>query len=469
MSLKRIEKKEPGVQIKSNEVKTSVDSETQGKRNELKSRELPSRSALPSDQCISRWNKLKALREQNRASNFESIYKLSAEERAIWKSSKLTPNTLSSIDGIRSAKKGNSSQTSGVTREYSSGELHLKNMTTNPGATSPKRPSSQSSGAVPAAKQSEWKLLKSKLSLLRKKGNKDMSGNCAENTIMGKDIKEVNTGTGIGKHEKSAQLSSISPIESILSKKSNSSEEKGIICKKEDLWHLISEASKGAKLMKTKSFNSEEEDTNELCASTSAGSPTPSTSASADASTSADVSIKRNSLKKQHSCGSESSCDREDNNKTKQSNTRTECLDSCQPENAHKNQYKTKANKEDSFGEKSVGQNSRNDNSDQNESESRLKNKNKSSVGSKGKPINESNLANSETDSTTHNDGHNEDNETGANVPAVQWDDINFVDPSLLGDAIQTFLQGLASGSGSGSSSSGTTTNEKRVSFKKSF
>ncbi|GIY30789.1 hypothetical protein CDAR_217831 [Caerostris darwini] len=57
----------------------------------------------------------------------------------------------------------------------------------------------------------------------------------------------------------------------------------------------------------------------------------------------------------------------------------------------------------------------------------------------------------------------NEDVEgDGAETP-VQWDDSNFVDPNLLGGAIEAFLKGM------GSSPSPTPTTEKRASFKKNL
>ena len=87
MSLKRSEKKETVVQTKSTDVKTRV-TQSQSNRNDPKSKELPLHSGLPSDQCVSRWNKLKALREQN-VSNFETINKLSPEERTVFRNSKL--------------------------------------------------------------------------------------------------------------------------------------------------------------------------------------------------------------------------------------------------------------------------------------------------------------------------------------------------------------------------------------------
>lgn len=53
-------------------------------------------------------------------------------------------------------------------------------------------------------------------------------------------------------------------------------------------------------------------------------------------------------------------------------------------------------------------------------------------------------------------DGEDEDN-------PVAWDDSNFVDPNLLGGAIEAFLKGM------GTSPSPTPTTEKRVSFKKNL
>lgn len=53
-----------------------------------------------------------------------------------------------------------------------------------------------------------------------------------------------------------------------------------------------------------------------------------------------------------------------------------------------------------------------------------------------------------------------EENEEGSEV---QWDEGNFVDPNLLGGAIEAFLKGM------GTSPTSTPTADKRVSFKKSL
>ncbi|XP_015911847.1 uncharacterized protein [Parasteatoda tepidariorum] len=57
----------------------------------------------------------------------------------------------------------------------------------------------------------------------------------------------------------------------------------------------------------------------------------------------------------------------------------------------------------------------------------------------------------------------NEDAEGESSDAPVQWDDSNFVDPNLLGGAIEAFLKGM------GSSPTPTPTSEKRVSFKKNL
>ncbi|CAL1293274.1 unnamed protein product [Larinioides sclopetarius] len=56
----------------------------------------------------------------------------------------------------------------------------------------------------------------------------------------------------------------------------------------------------------------------------------------------------------------------------------------------------------------------------------------------------------------------NEEGEEASETP-VPWDDSNFVDPNLLGGAIEAFLKGM------GTSPSPTPTTEKRVSFKKNL
>ncbi|GFT26447.1 uncharacterized protein NPIL_128591 [Nephila pilipes] len=57
----------------------------------------------------------------------------------------------------------------------------------------------------------------------------------------------------------------------------------------------------------------------------------------------------------------------------------------------------------------------------------------------------------------------NEEGEGDGTETPVQWDDSNFVDPNLLGGAIEAFLKGM------GSSPTPTPTTEKRVSFKKNL
>ncbi|GFV99865.1 uncharacterized protein TNCV_5082241 [Trichonephila clavipes] len=57
----------------------------------------------------------------------------------------------------------------------------------------------------------------------------------------------------------------------------------------------------------------------------------------------------------------------------------------------------------------------------------------------------------------------NEEAEGDGSETPVQWDDSNFVDPNLLGGAIEAFLKGM------GSSPTPTPTTEKRVSFKKNL
>jgi hypothetical protein len=213
------------------------------------------------------------------------------------------------------------------------------------------------------------------------------------------------------------------------------------VCKKEDLMHIISEASKGVKVSKTRLVNNDEEEKLEI-------SPTTSTN----------TSIKRNAFKKQHSCGSQSS-DKEENSTSKQSNIRR--TSSCERKNSTKNQYNdtensdSKLKKSDSYENESK--------SNENEIEIRLW-KESEVISDEPIVITETNYPCSEVhDNEAHNQEEELEEEAKEASAAVQWDDINFVDPLLLGDAIETFLRGLGTPAVTNSS------NEKRVSFKKSF
>ena len=414
MSLKGNDRKESTKSQAKSSADVQTKSATESKGCRFESKELPSRPSLPLDKSRSHWNKLKALKLQNNGSGFESIRKLSPEERSVWKNSKLFTKNMPAIDAMSSAKKANMSSISGVSRELSAPESHQKNITssTNQNAISSKWATSQSPGlTAPAAKQSEWKLLKSKLNLLRRKGNKDFE-NCVETAIIGKDSKEATIRTISGKHERSAQISLIqsssSPTESILCKRTP--QEKGIICKKEDLMHIISEASKMAKLTRNISLTDdealEEAVAMGLCASTSTGTATTSAATTevsvVSAGTSTDVSIRRTALKKQQSCATFESSSEREQSKTKQSDTRTKCLDSCEAENVYKNQYKSKTNTNTTkTSDESVSLNSQNSSSncESIECESRLKPKNSAKSTNSGKiakcqPINECNECN---------------------------------------------------------------------------
>jgi hypothetical protein len=270
---------------------------------DLRSKELlshPLHPSLPSSSPLRRSYKLKTIKEQNNVTNSETVNKLLAAERAVtlWKGSKLHSKTLSTIDGMHSVKKGNLNPITTATKEYVSSETNCTNIDTTIGSSN--TPTATSS--VPVAKTSEWKLLKNKLSLLRRKANKEISG-VSNNAFIAKDTKAVNADSNFNKHEKSPQASQLRSISPILAKK-GLNQEKGIVCKKEDLMHIISEASKGVKVSKTRLVNNDEDEKLEI-------SPTTSTN----------TSIKRNAFKKQHSCGSQSS-DKEENSTSKQSNIR---------------------------------------------------------------------------------------------------------------------------------------------------
>jgi hypothetical protein len=403
---------------------------------DLRSKELvshPLHPSLPPSSPLRRSYKLKTIKEQNNVTNSETVNKLLVAERAVtlWKGSKLCSKTLSTIDGMHSAKKANLNPITTATKEYASSETICTNVDTNIGSNN----TPTATCSVPAAKTSEWKLLKNKLSLLRRKGNKEISGVCNSNVFVAKDIKAVNADSSFSKHEKSSQASQQRSISPILSKK-GLNQEKGIVCKKEDLMHIISEASKGVKVSKTRLVNNDEEEKVEI-------SPTTSTN----------TSIKRNAFKKQHSCGSQSS-DKEENSTSKHSNIRR--TSSCERKNSIQNQYNDTENS-DSIIEKSDCYENK---SNENELDIRLL-KESEVINDEPIAITETNYPYSEVDD---NEAHNQQEEESEEASAaVQWDDINFVDPLLLGDAIETFLRGLGSPPVANSS------NEKRVSFKKSF
>jgi hypothetical protein len=434
------------IKISNTNVNRSVSSHTKVANIDLRSKERvshPLHPSLPSSSPLRQSYKLKTIKEQNNVTNSETLNKLLAAQKAVtlWKGSKLYSKTLSTIDGMHSVKKTNLNTITPTTKEYASSETNCTSVDTN--IASSNTPTATSS--VPVAKTSEWKLLKNKLSLLRRKGNKEISGVCNNNAFVAKDIKAVNADCSFSKHEKLPQASQQRSISPILAKK-GLNQEKGIVCKKEDLMHIISEASKGVKVSKTRLVNDEDEKLQI--------SPTTSTN----------TSIKRNAFKKQHSCGSQSS-DKEENSTSKQSNIRR--TSSCERKINIKNQYNDTENSDSTLQKSECYENE--SKSNENELEIRLW-KESEVISDEPIAITETNYPYSEVhDNGAHNQEEEKEleeeleEEVKEASAAVQWDDINFVDPLLLGDAIETFLRGLGSPPVTNSS------NEKRVSFKKSI
>ncbi|KAI1285765.1 hypothetical protein HDE_11655 [Halotydeus destructor] len=244
----------------------------------------------------------------------------------------------------------------------------------------------------------QWKMLKTKLSSLRKKSASESE-----------TISDQCSTLSIPRAERSARgsTSSVSSNCSLRtpgrSTRSNSQDE-GIVCKKEDLLHLLSEVSK-----------------QQLAKRNSAGSPT---SSSPTPSISSSSNGPRTSLKNQPRPLAASLADREDNCPLSSSKRATVQKD-CEPPKGQSSPL-TEAD---------------------------------SSTNSSRTPVIVVDAFPSDSAANLEQSAVNEDTE----VPEanVQWDEGNTVDAMMLGDAIEAFLKNISEPSPAAPPV------EKRVSFKK--
>ncbi|XP_054166621.1 putative uncharacterized protein DDB_G0282133 [Oppia nitens] len=423
-------------------------------------------TGFPLNKSSKNWDKLRIKSMKSQNNNRDDTQRMTkCEERVVLKNSKVFTRTLSDIQGVSSSKKPNVTQLLSIIN--SGHELSRKQCDTNTRLSlNADRTGSQS---VPdtrgqSSKGSEWKLLKGKLALLRKRSNKD------ETDITGNDdtVKELNINADKQTDKSMASQLDQKSIdttfsESKLNKKS--SPVKGIVCKKVDLMHILSEASKGinntVKIKTIVNDIEEEESVDTLCAADAIQS---------DVTSGASTSYVLNSEQKASTSSSSSYCQclrHETKETTTNTKAGTECHECCERENCSKNRYipniiLTNSNSTNSC-DISVKSNS-NDMFVQNDCAIELKTEpnSKCKVKMRGKiAFNETNLVNTRDITTDDNiSGFNESNDTNAcSAQAVQWDDIN-LDPLLLGDAIQAFLQGLGS-----NTTANVSTNEKRKSI----
>jgi len=350
---------------------------------------------------------------------------LTSPVRLTWKSSKLFSQTLSSIEMNKGAKANkqpylsSKSETACTVHCFnedgsSSGSRNTDKRETNLVRTSSETP--KSSKAV-----SEWKTLKNKLIFLRKKG--DFSSELTGHTnVTGQSGFVKDSG-----HQKFKQIAN-QMISKQRGKKSKPQME-GIVCKKEDLIHLLAKASKNQSRPPSNSPGI-------LVNSLSTRDTQNAKQLNIDEEGGGKAKFGMKSvLKKNYST--------ESNNKTESSSNRS--VD----ENLSNNLNQCKISFEDRVQiiEEGNGQNVNTQNVTHEEGQ--LGNKNKQTEALEGD--------NGYQERRQKKNG-SELNETlsSNNSASVKWDESNVIDTMILGDAIQAFLKEMRA-----------TSNEKKVTFKR--
>ncbi|RWS29200.1 hypothetical protein B4U80_11258 [Leptotrombidium deliense] len=319
-----------------------------------------------------------------------------------WKSSKLFSRTLSSIEVIRAMKqKQATAATVTVTSNPTASSSNITHTTvelTPPKITLLTVPEEERNTKA----ANDWKFLKNKLTSLRKKG----SGS-AEKTISEAKPPDLESRTpSLTKNSLSASNSK----QSLSAKRTerSGSQDEGIVCKKEDLLFLLTEASKS----KTKNSEATQQSSSRKNSYTSTGKRVTINTENIDSSV------------------KEACVDNSNSNETDDDQCTETVKESVVKPSASKLRFAVEKLRKE---QRSAKQKER-----------------KSNLVKKVTVIENENV-----------NVHPDDEEGESSAAAVKWDDSNVVDAMMFGDAIQAFLKGMG-----GSNPPSTSTSEKKVSFK---
>lgn len=398
-------------------------------------------------------------------------------EKDRWKDSKLFSKTLSSIDAkshrndkktnqigsIKSESEPNSANRANSMKGVKGNTKIEHNNFTFQTATlsSPLSSSSSSSSAGQSKKQSEWKTLKSKLSLLRKKDvefgfeYKDKSASSMmrdENEASGSNIKQ--------------KYKNRSNEDEIIRK----SGEDGVVWKMQDLMFLIAQSKQMRDKIKEKDLEQKQLELKEQ------------QEKSILTKENSNSSLKKVcSTKKQRNSGPESSEFREDVEEEQQQNVntncqqankcvsksnscsgltgKTECVEKASEFQEIKRESSEKYHLRKNSDKKPTKQISKEEqNKDYNET-TKVTEIDTMTSGSEFDDEAKCCVKKHASDSDViQPDPKPSSSSSSSGLEQVQWDEANYVDPTLIGDAIQAFLKGL---------NNTPSNSEKRVSFKK--